>query len=725
MRTALLLALSCALLACASIPEGRSAVDSVHVVNARALDPGEVEEKLATTESHKFMGIARGLFFDYEIFDAAMLQRDLARLERTYRGHGFFEAHAHAARVVHVSPSHVRVEILVDEGPPMLDRQVRVEGLEGLPETIAAAVRKAADDALPRGARFDEDAYAKAKEAVARALTDEGYAYAKVEADAQADLATHTVDYTFSVRAGPRAVYGPITFVRDTEGVKDRGIPIEEAPLRRAMNLQPGEPYSTAAIEAATQAMLDLEVLDAVHIVPDLADPPSPVVPLTVRVQPSKTHAIRLGGGLELDEIKTDVHGLVGWEDHDFFGNLRDFSVDLKPGVVLYPMRVNNVVKPDHLLLEERLRLQLKQPGFLEARTNLSVRPEMNTFPMLVATNPSPDQPVLGYKEPKLSVGLDRRLGKHLLANVAYTIQGELPFYYVTIPDQTPTPIPNVVLSYIQLVTSFDLRDSSLHPHSGIYLANDLSVAGGPLFGDASDVKVQPEARAYVPITHGITLAGRGSVGFLFASNYGAYVQDGLKPPGPNSISRDRFYNVVDRDIEIAFFRGFFSGGPSSNRGYPLRGIAPHGVIPFISPATLSSQQSKGGVACIPGQPGYDPNNCAVSIGGFSLWEASLEVRLEITGPLGAALFCDAGDVAAAPGTLRLDHLHLSCGAGVRYDTPVGPIRLDVGYRIPYLQVLGRGDSNDVFNHDNTEGLPPDLFPRVPIALSFGIGETY
>src|SRR5262249_958560 len=160
----------------------------------------------------------------------------------------------------------------------------------------------------------------------------------------------------------------------------------------------------------------------------------------------------------------------------------------------------------------------------------------------------------------------------------------------------------------------------------------------------------QPEARAYVPIARGVTLAGRGSVGFLFPANYGDYVQNhvGLTVLNPNSISRNRFYNGIDRDIEISFFRGFFSGGASSNRGFPIRGIAPHGVIPFLSPATLTSQTNKGGLNCIPGQPTYNPANCLVPIGGFSLWEASLEVRFEITGPLGAAVFCDAGDVAAA-----------------------------------------------------------------------------
>jgi outer membrane protein insertion porin family/translocation and assembly module TamA len=710
---ALVAVLAAGTTACASIPEGRSAVDSVDVVNAHALDGRDVQEKLATAESHKFAGLFRGLFFDYEIFDASMLQRDLARVVRVYRGHGYFEARARAARVVHVSTTHVRVEIVVDEGPPMLDRELRVEGLDGLPAPIAGAVRVAASGALPRGARFDEDAYAKARTEVARALTDEGYAYATVQADAQADLAAHAIDYRFTVRAGPETVYGPITIVRDTDGsAKDGGAPIEEGPLRRAMDLSPGERYSTAAIEAATQALLDLEVLASVQIVPALSDPPSPVVPLTVRVQPSKMHTTRLGGGLEFDEIKTDLHGLVGWEDHDFLGDLRDFSIDFKPGVVLYPLRVNNIVKPTNPLPEERLRLQLRQSGFLEPRTTAFVRPEMNVFPMLVATNPDPQQPVLGYVEPKGAVGVERRFGKHVLTTLSYNIQGELPFHYTE--KRLATSIPGVVLSTVQLVTKVDLRDNGIHPHAGAYFANDLQVSGGALGGSATDVRVQPEARGYVPLARGVTLAARGSVGFLFASNYGDYIQNNLGlPQNPNAISSDRFYSAVNRDIEIMLFRGFFSGGPSSNRGYPLRGIAPQGVVPFLSPATLASQQSAG-VNCIPGQGPIDPIKCKVPIGGFSLWEASLEVRFALSGPLGVAVFLDAGDVEQAPATLLFDpsHLHLSCGAGMRYDTPVGPIRLDVGYRLARLLQV-------------SDDSVPSLFNNVPMALSFGIGETY
>jgi outer membrane protein insertion porin family/translocation and assembly module TamA len=717
-----LLALVLALLGCtAAIPPGRSAVDSVSIHDAHALDASDVESKISTVASPKFLGVFH-LFYDYEIFDASALQRDLARVERYYRSRGFFEAHARTARVVQVAPDHVRVEIVVEEGLPTLNRAVLIPDLPSLAPDVAATIVLAASSALRAGDRFDEDHFKDAKTALARALTDRGYAYATVDVTAQVDLAAHAVDYSVSVKPGIQAVFGPITIVGlDPDGAGPKQAEIDEPPLRKALHMKEGETYSTAAIDTATQALLDLEVLSSVQIVPTLSDPPARVVPLTVKVEPSKLRTLRLGGGFELDEIKTDVHALIGWEDHDFLGNLRDFSVDFTPGAVLYPTRVDNLVSPTNPLPEEHLRLQLRQPGFVEDRTTLFVRPELNVYPLLVEPNPDPSQPVVGYVEPRGAVGLDRRFGKHFVASISQNVQGEFPFAYIpSLP--IAQPLPQILLVYPQLTTTLDFRDNAVHPHAGFYLSNDLQVAG--LGGSADDLRIQPEARGYVPLSKGITFAARGSVGLLFAQNYGDYVQHHLSEPAapsPAPFAAQHTYGDVDRDIEIVYFRGFFSGGPSSNRGFPLRGIAPHGLVPFLNPASASSQVA---LACDPNARNYNASQCSEPIGGFTLWEASTEVRFDVAGPLGAALFCDAGDVSAQQTDVRLTHLHLSCGFGGRYDTPVGPIRLDVGYRIPFLQVLGYANEAEVAAHDPTEGMQPQIF-GVPLAISFGIGEAF
>ena len=135
----------------------------------------------------------------------------------------------------------------------------------------------------------------------------------------------------------------------DPDGNGPRKQEIQEPPLRRAIGIKAGQPYSTARIDDAVQALLDLEVFSAVEIVPDLTHPESRVVPLKVHLEPTRLRQVKLGGGIELDDIKTELHAITGWEDHNFFGGLRDFKVDFKPGVVLFPTRIDSLVTPTEL----------------------------------------------------------------------------------------------------------------------------------------------------------------------------------------------------------------------------------------------------------------------------------------------------------------------------------------------------------------------------------------
>ncbi len=692
------------------------AIDDVTIQGAQALNGGDVADKLATAPTEKFLGLFRGVVYDYAVYDPSVLQRDMARVERYYRGKGFLEAHARVGRVIQVSASHVRIEILVEEGPPTRNRSVRIEGLQALPIATVTAARKAVDADVPGEARFDEASYASAKDDLKRALTDNGYAYAKVEADASVDLASRRIDYVFTATPGPACTFGPITIVGldpDKEGPQPQEI--EEAPLRRAINIDEGEPFSTADIDGATQALLDLEVFSAVRVEPDLPQPPPdhPVIDLKVSVEPTRLRQVRLGGGVEFDAIKTDIHLRAGWEDHNFLGGLRDFSIDFQPGIVPYPLRIGVLNASQYYPLpEERLKLQFRQPSFLEARTSFFLKPEFNVYPFLVQAGLPPETPVVGYIELRGSVGLERPFSK-LSVSLAYNAQVEFPFYYNTGVPQPERP-PEILLAYPELVTKLDLRDDATHPHEGIYLANDLQVANAIFGSRANDVRTQPEVRAYFPIGRRVTLAMRGAGGVLFPENYqvASYLQGNLNLADPNRT----LY------IEETYFRGFSSGGPSTNRGYPIHGIAPYGYVPFLLPATYSSEFQ--GNCVQQGKTDLLPT-CTVPIAGMTLWELSIEARIEVSGPLSVAVFCDSGDVTDSPLTFRPDHPHVSCGVGGRYDTPVGPIRLDIGYRVHGLQVLGITDERNIAAKDPENGTVPQLFNGVPLAIAFGIGEAY
>jgi len=656
---------------CTRIPRGQTAVDRVDVTGNAHIDDGDIEDKIATSATTKFMGVFRGVVYDYSLYDRHVLAYDLARVERYYRARGWYEAHARAGRVIDTGDHHVRVEIFVDEGQPVIVRGIHWNLDAPISPKEDAAMKRAQRLALPEGKPLQEDQIEDARKAVTRVLEDHGYAKATVKLHADVDLVTHAAIVQADIHVAEKCVIGPIRI----EGLGT----LPERAVRRDIELDPGEPFSRQKLEDAERRLVDRGVVTSANIEPDLEGAPHGIAPLVAKLQPSRLREVSFGGGFEVDALKTDIHAKAAWQDRNFLGDLRRFSVDFTPGIVLYPTRISHFAAPTDLLPEEKLRLELRQPGFIERRTEAFIRPELNTWPVLIRETFIENEPVIGYIEAKTSEGVERTFWRKIItATLSHSLQYEWPFAYKGTLDPTLTPL---LISYVELRTSFDFRNNRVHPRKGVYLADDLQVAG--LGGQPQDVRVNPEIRGYVPAGKRVTFAARASVGFDFPFNYGV--------------------GTDTRDVQIVFFRGFFSGGPSQNRGYPPRGIGPQGDVALFNP--LVNQ-------CLASQA--NQNQCAVPLGGLSLWEANVETRVKIAGPFSGVVFCDAADVAAEKLTLRFDRPHLSCGLGARYDTPVGPIRADVGYRIPGVQVFS-----------GPQEYVPELIPGVPITISLGLGEAF
>jgi outer membrane protein insertion porin family/translocation and assembly module TamA len=682
--------------ACASIPPGRAAVDAVDFEGTSHVDEHDLRSKLATAPSPKFLGVVPGLVYDYELFDPYVLRRDLERVERYYRARGYYEAHARAGRIETVASKHVRVEIAVEEGPPVRVGEVHIEGIESLSASLRRALgRVVVRSGIARGSVFDEDDFSAAEWRIRRALENAAYAYAKVERHAAVDLPNHVATVTFDVIPDLPATFGEVAI----HGLGS----LPEDPVRRALDIQPGERFTANALDAAQQALLDLGVFSSVAIRTHRSDPPPPdrVVPVDVDVTTTKLRTVRVGVGAELDIIKTDLHATVGWTNQNFLGGMRRFEADVQPGIVLYPTRLPELQAPGRFLAQERFRTQLRQPGLLEARTDGYVRGAFNVYPLLITPNVDPAAPVVGYREARGTIGANRTLWK-LYADLSYNLQFNSPFAYVGTEDPD---LQTVLVSYVDFLTQLDFRDDRVRPHKGFYLANELQFAGGVLGGSAEDFRVQPQARAYLPLGSA-TFALRATTGLLFPGNYADSLE--LAPPGEAPAGVDRATWI--RDIQLVYFRGFFSGGASSNRGYPVYGVGPHGPVPFFTPS-IAVRQIRS--ECVPGTSTYTATRCALPLGGLTLWETSAEVRYPLSSQIESAAFCDASDVQVGRATYRPDQPHLSCGVGVRYQTPAGPIRLDVAYRIPRLNPVP-GDPD----------YPGDIF-GIPLGVAFGIGEAY
>jgi len=683
-------------LGCAPMPKGRYTLESLQLTGDRHLDDSEIEEVLASKQSPRLLGLVSGVIYDYEIFDRYVLERDLQRIERYYRARGYYRARVREAQVV-LNGRAAHVTIKIEEGPPVLLKRVDIYGLEALQPKQIETLHSAVASKLPKGRPFEEQAFRDAKLELSRKLSDMGYAYAKVRSSADVDLPHDIASAGFWTTTGSKTQFGDVRIV---------GLgPFPEPPVRRALDIRPGEPYSQTALDEAKRALLDLGVFSAVSIEPDLGAPSStgePVrVPLLVRVERAKVRSVHLGGGVEADSLRTDVHVVAGWENGNFLGGFRKLKFELIPGTVIYPTRLPNFERPERLLPEVKLRTEFRQPGTFEARTNAVIRGQVSVYPVLLTSQHDPAEPVLGYRDFRASAGLERSLWK-LYGTVSHNIQVNSPFAYL---GQLDPDLGTVLVSYPELFTTLDLRDDRIMPHKGLYVSMDAQFAG--VGGDARDVKLQPEARAYLPITRKVTLAARGTLGFLFPQNYGDTVAANANTGTPGNASRAAWV----RDIQLMFLRGFFSGGSGSNRGYALREIGPHGVVPFYNPGQTPAALA---ASCSLSNPDRSVAVCDLPLGGFTLWESSLELRFPITGPLTSAVFSDASDVAPYRATFRFNRPHLSVGFGFRYETPVGPVRFDVGYRVPGLQGPNTPD----------EGQPAETF-HLPIAASFGIGESF
>lgn len=713
--------------ACTSAPTQRFNLESLKVTGNSEIPDDEITERIASRETPKFLGLFPGVMYDYEVFNRFVLERDLQRIERFYRSRGYYEARARAAHVYR-NGTKVKVEIVVEEGPPVLLGRVDVHGLEHLPPNLRKQARNAVLAEMPLSEPLEEERLDLAAKALARMLGDNGYAQATVHKAADVNLPKRVAAAGFWVEAGEPAELGEITL----EGLQD----LPEVKVRRALALEPGDTYSQSELDESKRALLDLGVFASVEIEPqvDKATPGpngKPRVPILVKLEKAKLRAIRVGGGALVDSLKSDVHLTFGWENQSFLGGMRKLQFEVQPGVVLYPTRFPTFEAPTKLLPQGRFRTEFRQPGFITGRTNGVVKGQVAAYPVLQPGQRGDDVPIIGYIDNRASVGLERTYHR-LYSYLSQNVQVNVPFYYYapnvvdadgnTKSARDPALKP-VWVSFPAITSTFDLRDDPIHPHKGVFLGNELEVAG--VGGDARDIKIQPEARGYIPISKKVTLASRASIGLLFAQNYGQTVESNAMTGAPEGATAGATDGAQDlrnkwvKDIQIMFMRGLFAGGSGSNRGYAPRQIGPHGAVPFYNYGQSRAGTMTTGIDntyCV-NQP-LDNKDiravCDLPLGGFTLWEASLELRFPLVGDLNGVVFGDTADVSARRVDFRW-RPHLSVGFGFRYDTPVGPIRFDLGYRVPGLQAPK--DAADEGYRDDFLGLP--------IAMSFGIGETY
>ncbi|WP_322890744.1 MULTISPECIES: autotransporter assembly complex protein TamA [unclassified Yoonia] len=216
----------------------------------------------------------------------------------------------------------------------------------------------------------------------------------------------------------------------------------------------------------------------------------------------------------------------------------------------------------------------------------------------------------------ELETGLIRYLTDEL------TVQGGIGL--LTAREDSALGERDYTLVTLPLRATLDRRDNATDATAGYYL--DARVTPFASFdGDLNGARIYGDARIYRSFgeTDGFTLAARGLVGSLVGAEIGEAPADFL----------------------------YFSGGGGTVRGQPYQSLG------------------------VETQVGMD----MVTTGGTSFLGAQLEARYAIRDNISLVGFYDTGFVGdtAIPG--ESGEWHAGAGIGVRYNTGIGPIRLDIG----------------------------------------------
>jgi len=242
---------------------------------------------------------------------------------------------------------------------------------------------------------------------------------------------------------------------------------------------------------------------------------------------------------------------------------------------------------------------------------------------------------VLGQASLQFERGFDRKRTR--LLRVRYSYQ-RTDLTNITIPELVLPQDQHVRTSTFVVEYVRDSRDNPLDAHRGIFQTLTFGVTPIALGSTANFVRFLGQTSLYRPIKPWLT----------WANNF----RLGLAPPFAGSY--------------VPLSESFFSGGPDSLRGFPINGAGPQ------RPVTVCSNPSNASTCSL----------ISVPVGGrmLAIWNTEARFPIPLKKGLGGVVFYDGGNVYR---NINLNQFRNnwsnSVGVGLRYQTPIGPIRFDVG----------------------------------------------
>ena len=585
-------------------------------------------------------------------------ERDVVRLRLFYYRNGYREALIEPT--LDRTGEGVRITFRIEEGRPVLIDSLAFNGLD-LPGDLDLL------DDLPVGAGepLDQMALGAARDSLTIRLRNAGYAHAEVLLDILIPAARpYHARVHFDVLKGVPARFGPIS-IEGNERV-DQGVILGMIPFRE------GSTYDAELVFEARRNLYGMEVFSNVAVTEELDSPPDSVIPVAVTVVEGDIHRYRAGGGWSTADC---VNAEASWTSRNFSGGGRRLQfLGRLSNILNSPL--NSTLCRDagtgpYGRYNWSLSAQFSQPRLFSLRTTFAANVfwERQSLPDLFV---------------RQSLGVDLSVTRAGAPGRSQTI-----FFQPTTAKLDAAEIFFCSSFQVCDIEGIEVlqRSNWLSPvgmrlaHGGVgrgtgsvlgySLGAEIEHASRLTGSDFAYNLAVGEASGFREFRDGWVVAGRVRGGWLGAGGFGA----------------------LDREAGALIAhpqKRFYSGGANSVRGVAHNQLGPR--VLFVDVETLLGSGNGGAAPCTPDQiigfscdprPLSDNLFTSNPIGGSRLLEGNVEVRFPLSpGDWQGTLFLDFGQVWSGGSPRELARLEWAPGMGVRYFTAIGPLRLDLAYRL-------------------------------------------
>ena len=592
-----------------------------------------------------------------EPFNAAALDAEVSAIQDLYARRGFAQARAQAS----VQPA---AEAANGEQVPMTVAIGIAENVRTVVGSVSIAGNRSIDSAeltaalgLQPGQPFFPTQLAIDRDAVQLRYANSGFRNATVASSPGLSPDGTRADIVFTVQEGPQVFVDHVLIIGN-----DR---TRAETISRELQFKAGDPLGLAAVAESQRRLATLGLFRRTRIT-ELGHGVETTRDVVVTVEEAPATTIGYGGGLEAgSRIRAETAGGVATEQlevapraffeigrRNLFGKNR--SVNLFTRISLRP-------KDSPFFADQRPAGQTDGSGY-----GFSEYRVLGTFreprvigtaadAFLTATTEQQIRSSFNFARRAFSAELLRRLTREVSINGNYQIQRTELFDEKIAPSDkllVDRLFPQVRLSSFSLSAVRDGRNDLLEPSAGGYLSANGQIAARDIGSEVGFLKSYLTAQFFrsVPRARRMVLATSARVGL--ASGFPREIPR-LDAQG-RPVLDDNGQPLIDTIRDLPASERFFAGGDTTVRGFALDQLG--------TPATIDKD----------GFP----------IGGNALVILNAELRIPVRGGLGAVGFVDAGNVFAKTTAIDLGAFRSAVGFGIRYRSPVGPIRVDMGFKM-------------------------------------------